>query len=310
MTTFSQQSEIYLAKISQRRRKPVKPTTVATIRSLLNAATPRLGHVELEAIKNGALRSLADKLYQLEYSANSIQSILATVKMVVASSLDEEGEPKHPRAWKNDFILENIPVERENKPTVLTAQQIESAISHAQSPLREFIATQAATGCRKGELLALRVPDLDSQVGLLHVARTLSRHGETATKTTNGKRDVDLHPEITTMLVAMLAGRTSGRLFDVTIDEVRWGYEKAGIKSHALRHFRYTHLQKCKVHPAIHNYWIGHAMKGMSEVYGHIHEDVKLRRQLVREVGLGFALLQRIGMHVPRSARCEKATAA
>jgi hypothetical protein len=55
-------------------------------------------------------------------------------------------------------------------------------------------------------------------------------------------------------------------------------------KSHGLRHFRYTHLQKCKVHPAIQNYWIGYAMKGMSEVYGHIHEDVALRQRLAQEV--------------------------
>jgi integrase len=194
--------------------------------------------------------------------------------MVVASSVDEDGEPKHPRAWKNDFIPENIPVERGSKPPVLTAQQLESAISQAQSPLREFVATQAATSCRRGELLALRVADFDSQVGLLRVARTLSRYGETATKTENGRRDIDLHPEIAAMLVAMLGGRTTGRLFDVTIDEVPWIYEKAGIGSDALRHFRYTHLQKCKVHPAIPHYWVGHAMTGMSEVYGHIHEIV------------------------------------
>ena len=91
MTTFSQQSEVYLQRIAQRRRKPVKPTTLATLRSLLNAATPVLGDLELEGIKNGALRRLADTLYNNEYSANSIQSILTTVKMVVASSVDEEG---------------------------------------------------------------------------------------------------------------------------------------------------------------------------------------------------------------------------
>jgi integrase len=290
MTTFSQQSEVYLQRIAQRRRKPVKPTTLATLRSLLNAASPLLGHVDLENIKNGALRCLADKLYRDDYSSNSIQSILTTVKMVVASSVDDEGEPKYPHKWKNDFILENVPVESGARTSIITAEQIESAIAGARSPIHEFIETQAATGCRKGELLALRVADFDAKAGLLHISRTLSRHGETATKTENGKRDVDLHPEIVVMLVEMLADRTTGRLFEVTIDEVRWAYKKAGIKSHALRHFRYTHLQKSKVHPAIHNYWIGHAMKGMADIYGHIHEDVELRQRLVREVGLGFTL--------------------
>jgi integrase len=197
--------------------------------------------------------------------------------MVVASSVDDEGEPKYPHKWKNDFILENVPVEPGAKNCVVTAEQIESAIAGARSPIHEFIATQAATGCRKGELLALRVADFDAKEGLLHISRTLSRHGETATKTENGKRDVDLHPEIVAMLVEMLADRSTDRLFEVTTDEVRWAYEKASIKSHALRHFRYTHLQKSKVHPAIHNYWIGHAVKGMADIYEHIHEDTELR---------------------------------
>jgi hypothetical protein len=35
---------------------------------------------------------------------------------------------------------------------------------------------------------------------------------------------------------------------------------------------------------------LNYAMQGMSEVYGHIHEDVALRQRLVREVGLGLGL--------------------
>jgi hypothetical protein len=35
---------------------------------------------------------------------------------------------------------------------------------------------------------------------------------------------------------------------------------------------------------------LNYAMQGMSEVYGHIHEDVALRQRLVREVGLGFPI--------------------
>jgi hypothetical protein len=84
----------------------------------------------------------------------------------------------------------------------------------------------------------------------------------------------------------------TGRLFDLTLDEVRRAFEDLNIKSHSLRHFRYTHLQKCYefLHPAIHNFWIGHSMPGMAKRYGHIIEDVELRQQMARRVGLGFSL--------------------
>lgn len=288
MPTFSKQADVYLATIASRKRNPVKPTSLATIRSLIRAALPVLGEMKLEEIRSGKLKILAASLDEQKYSPNTIQSVLTTVKMIVASDVDKDGDPKNPRRWNTEHI--DAPPAKSKEITPPTSDQIENAIEHSQSPMREFIAMQAATGCRLGELMALNVTDFDFTAGMLRVSRTLSRYGETATKTNAGKREVDLHPDISAMLIAMIGSRNSGRLFDITIDRVRWAYEKLGIKSHSLRHFRYTLLQKSKIHLAIHNYWIGHSMKGMAAIYGHIHEDIELRQRLVREVGLGFTL--------------------
>ena len=38
----------------------------------------------------------------------------------------------------------------------------------------------------------------------------------------SGTRDVDLVPEVTEMLSAMLAGHTTGQLFDVSLDQIAW----------------------------------------------------------------------------------------
>ena len=288
MTMFSKQADIYLAAIASRKRDPVKATSLATIRSLIRAALPVLGKLKIEDIRSGELKTLAEVLDQEKYSPNTIQSVLTTVKMIIASDVDANGDPKHPRNWNNEFI--DAPPAKSKEVIPPTADRIELALACSESPTREFIATQAATGCRLGELLALNVSDFDSVRGLLRVSRTRSRHGETDTKTNAGKREVDLHPDISAILTAMLAGRDSGRLFSVTIDSVRWAYGRLEIKSHSLRHFRYTLLQKSKIHPAIHAYWIGHSVKGMAAIYGHIQDDIELRQRLVREVGLGFSL--------------------
>lgn len=202
--------------------------------------------------------------------------------------VDTNGDSKHPCKWNHDFI-DAVPVQKK-KAEVPTAVEIQDALALLQSPMREFMATQAASGCRLGELFALNVSDFDSRAGLLRITRTLSRYGETSTKTEAGNRNVDLHPDIVNMLKIMLAGRRTGRLFDVMIDGARGIYGRVGIKSQSLRHFRYTLLRKANVHPTIHNYWIGHILKGMAAVYDHTEQDVKLRQRLAREVGLGFTL--------------------
>lgn len=285
---FSEQVDVYLARSAARKRSPLKPTSIAAVRSQIRAALPVLGHLNLEDINSGTLKDLAAFLDREKYSASSIHSILTAVKQVVASDLDANGDPKHPCKWNNDFI-DARPV-RERKKEVPTATEIQDALAVLESPIREFMATQAASGCRLGELLALNVSDFDSRGGLLRITRTLSRHGETSTKTEAGNRNVDLHPDIVSMLKIMLAGRTAGRLFSVTIDGARGAFNRVGIKSHSLRHFRYTLLRKANVHPTIHYYWIGHVLKGMAAIYDHTEEDIKLRQRIVREVGLGFTL--------------------
>jgi integrase len=288
--TFAQQVDIYLEWLATRKRKPVKAASIATRRSLLRAALPVLRSMELADIKSGALRTLADSLFAQGYKPSSIETIITAVKIVVESDKDENGEPKDLRKWNTDFIFENVAATAKRKKLDIGATDIETAITKLESPLREFVATQAATGCRKGELLALRVEDFEAGAGLLRVSRTLGQYGETATKTEAGDREIDITPEIAAMLVEMLAGRTTGRLFDVSLKQVRVAFEKLGIKSHQLRHFRYTRLQTAKIHPAIHNYWIGHSMAGMAKIYGHTHEDAELRQRLAREVGIGFTI--------------------
>lgn len=290
MTTFAQQSEIYLTQIKARRRNPLKPTSLATISSLVETVKPFIGEMQLETIHNGALKDLV-AILDKTYRPNTIQSILMTVKQVVASDRDEiTREPKHQRAW-DDTEIDAPPVEQMEKH-VPSAKEIESAIAKSRSPFREFLVVQAATGARKGELCALKVSDFDAEKGILCVSQTQSQYGITSTKTRNGKRQVDVAPEIAAMLNAMLAGRTAGSLFNLSLAQVRYAYEQLGIKSHSLRYFRYQHLENNNVLPRVRAYWIGHSMGKLAQIYGRIQEnnedDTRLRHRIAEEIGIGF----------------------
>jgi integrase len=287
--TFAEHAATYISRLEKRRRKPIKPTSVATFRSALRMATPVLGALPLRGIESENLKQLVERLSDAGFSPNTVRLVLRTTKKVIASAVDDRGNALITKSWNNEHIDQPSGVNRKSAE-LLTASQIETAIRDARPIIREFIETQAATGLRKGEMLALKVEDFDASARTLHVARTLSYFGETSPKTPSGAREVDLHPDIAKVLQRMLAGRTAGRLFDVSIDAVRHAFEKAGLKSHELRHFRYTHLQRAEIPNAIRDYWMGHASKGMERVYGHIAQDAELKKELAQKIGIGFSV--------------------
>jgi integrase len=296
--TFSKQADIYIAKLKNRRRKKVKKTTIATLSSVIQLATAQLGKMPLEAIENEDLKLLVDRLVSEGYASNTVRLALRAAKEVIASAVDGRGNPLISKVWNDDHI-DQPRAENLAQTELLTAAQIEEALRNARPIIREFIAFQASTGLRKGEILALNVQDFDYDARTIQVSRTISYHGETAPKTRSGVRIVDLHPDIADMLNAMLSGRTTGRLFEVmrrsglpgtAEDKVRWSFERLGLKTHALRHFRYTHLQMSSVPNAIRDFWIGHSQSGMEAIYGHISKNAQLRRKLAAEIGIGFIL--------------------
>jgi integrase len=224
-----------------------------------------------------------------DYAANTIRLVLRTTKKVIASAVDDRGNPLFSKIWNPEHINPPAAV-NVGSPELLTTGQIETAIANSKPIIKEFIATQAATGLRKGEMLALKVEDFDAAARVLHVVRTRGYFGETRPKTASGKRDVDLHPDVVTMLKKMLAGRTVGRLFPVTLDEIRRAFEQLGLKSHALRHFRYTHLQKSSLPKPLLDYWLGHSGVGMEKIYGHMAQVLEQRRKFAGTCGIGFRL--------------------
>jgi len=285
---FSEQADRYLAALASRRRKPVKPTTIATFRTAIGMDEPILGAMPASAIESENLRQLVEHLAAEKYAPNTIRLVVRTVKKAIASAVDGNGNPLIAKVWNANHIDEPEVIKQESE--LPTAAQIEAVLLEAPSIVREFIAVQAATGLRRGEMLGLNVEDFNPVNLTLHVARTRSYFGETAPKTKSGERIVDLHPSIAALLTKMLAGRTTGRLFDVSIDTIWRAFERIGLKSHSLRHFRYTHLQVSAVPNAIRDYWIGHSATGMEKIYGHMAQNTELRQSLAADIGVGFKL--------------------
>jgi integrase len=89
------------------------------------------------------------------------------------------------------------------------------------------------------------------------------------------------------MLQRMVACR-SGRLFDVSLDELRRAFEGLSLRSHDLRHFRYTYLKTTQIPKPILDYWLGHAGVGMGKIYDHSSQIIEDRKKYVNLCGIGF----------------------
>lgn len=154
---------------------------------------------------------------------------------------------------------------------------------------RAIYACAILAGLRRGELRALRVPDVDMEAGTIRVAASGKRN-----RTKGGKvRVLPIHPELRPHLARVLLTRSSGLLFpSPTTGGMRSASWKAArdlqrlmarvgltkhLRFHDLRHTALTLLLQAGVSLAVAQRVAGHASPATTaNTYGHLLvEDLK-----------------------------------
>lgn len=182
-----------------------RASTLAGYRMMLRRMCPIIGGVRLRDIKPITLENLAKQMRTWQHrgqpvSENTVQKYMNTVSAVLQD------------ATRNDIIPRN-PARRVQLPVVEQKQQFIPSKSEMFSLLcafkqqslifRVFFILAVLTGCRRGELAALRWGDI--QGNFIRVARSRSvvtGLGVVEGTTKNGKtRFVPLHPHVRNMLL-------------------------------------------------------------------------------------------------------------
>ncbi len=171
-----------------------------------------------------------------------------------------------------------------------------------------------AAGLRIGEALGSEIDKHFSQdFSTLSVRQKVKNcQVEERLKTGSARREIDVHPEIAALLQTYAAGRKAGFLFcsrngkPIATSNILKrhlhpalkgagylnasnGDHKAG--SHAFRRFRNTHLRNRTTCPeGIRKFWMGHAGKGIPDLYDKIREDVAFRKEAAEQCGFGFEM--------------------
>lgn len=194
LATGPQQTlKVFLEKwIEQVCKLTKKPNTYSTYRYMLHAhIIPSLGYIKLQKLTVEHLQEFFAKEQEHLKPAT-----LGKIRDALKSALDDA--VKQGLVARNVAALLSLPHKERYEGLVLTEEQARKLLDVARdSHLDVLLLVALTTGMREGELLALRWSDVDFDVGMLQVRRSVAYVNgvgfvETDPKTKAGRRKVML----------------------------------------------------------------------------------------------------------------------
>ena len=303
-TAFQDYAEGWLS-----RQRKYAPSTLASYRRLLEVVYPFIGAILLCKLRPLAIENMLSQLRKRKnrrgqpVRESTVQHYLSAVSAVLSDAKRNEIIQTNP-ARMIDLPTTNRM--EQHIPTVQEVQRLLQALSMEPRHFRVFYLLAMATGCRRGELCALRWSDFRSVSGgfILTVSRSRSSvpgKGIVEGSTKNGKsREVYLSSDLRGILLAykrrkqMEADKQRRRLSpylftdehgqlihpDTFTKRLRKIYDAIGFPReyhlHTLRHYFVTSLLHCGVDKQTVADLVGHADTGFLErTYCHPQQAQK-----------------------------------
>ncbi len=305
--TFRQQAKVYLQTATTRNRRPLRDTV--SIEGAFNKwIYPAIGDLPLRLVDNLAVKPLVEKMHGSNLSARTVNKYVEYIKQVVKSLKAPNGEPVHKRTWDAETMDLPVVEHSEQKRPSLKAKAISDLIAASTGQEQALYVLLAATGMRISEALALETRHFINGGRTIKVEQQVEKDRPRIVKTLKtsaGKREIDLHPDVADFLQRYAAGKT-GLLFHTAQNtprlynnlEGRWltprliemELDEKGMGWHSFKRFRKTWLRGRRCLEDINNFWMAHKPRTMSEVYSHLHEELETRLAEAERVGYGFVV--------------------
>ena len=281
---------------------------------------------ELATIDNGAMKALVTKLVAEKLSPKTMTEMVATVKQIVGSAVDANGNQLFPRTWNSRFI--DVPQIGKRKQPCATKEDVERCLKNGASYQEQlFYAVLAGTGLRVAEALGIHMQGNEQHTSWNEAASTIDIRSsiyrgkeQDRVKTQAAIRTVDLDPRLNAAIAqfvtenkqpsAFLFQSRSGRAMHLLTAFTR--LHKHNVHGfHAFRRFRITWLRDLGMPEDIIRYWIGHAGKKITDRYSKLAENVELRKQWSVRAGLGFdiSIMGHPAPRIPKKPRKPKPVA-
>lgn len=263
------------------KRIMVKPSTYD---SYLQYATHITCEVELPSLRSCDIQKMINSMVIAGSKLSTIKHMLTLVRQSL----------KKARALgmiQNLSMLENLelPKNKPQKKRPLTPEQIQLVFRNAyRTYYGDFYKTLIFTGCRVGELIALRWCDVDFFNKEIHINNTDYLGKLQDVKTAHGSRVIPMYSELFKILHACPRGRASDRVFTNTLgrpikyrtllDNWHWFCSSIGLYEplgfHVLRHtFAHTAL-RAGIPIKVVSAWLGHAdVRITLDIYDSVDDD-------------------------------------
>jgi integrase len=233
----------------------------------------------------------------------------------------------YPVCWDAEYLDLPIVERRDQKRPAFDNETVTRLVGNAKKYVQMIYILAAASGMRIGEVLGLEIHKhfVDDFSTVLVRQKVRKCKPENYLKTDNAYRDVDLHSSVVKMLKEFISSRTSGFLFasrrglplsdsnilnrhlHPSLRQLGWSDPKTGdgtAGNHAFRRFRNTFLRKKRVPDDLIQWWLGHAGKSMTDEYSQVRDDVKYRKVVAEQAGIGFELPKQTPSIAPKPPIC------
>ena len=160
------------------RQTKYAPSTLASYRRMLERVYPYIGAIKLNKLRPMALENMMLELRKRTHRGKPVQEKTAQKYLTVVSAVLSDAK-RNEIIQKNPARMIDLPATRHREqfiPTIEEAQWLLQALAKEPRHFRVFYLLAMATGCRRGELCALKWSDFTTtQNGfLLTVSRSRS----------------------------------------------------------------------------------------------------------------------------------------
>jgi integrase len=169
----------------------LKPSTVRAAEShLAQHIEPRLGSFFLQDMTARNLQAFVTSTAATGVRRKTLENILQTVFSILRTA--RMFGNALPQVKRSDLMLP--PNEAQKEVRFLSAKEVGRIINNAKEPYATMFAVMGMTGCRVGEMLGLKIGDLDFNRNVIYIRRSIDSRTkqEQSTKTKNSTGEVPM----------------------------------------------------------------------------------------------------------------------
>ena len=310
-TGYAEDGEMTFEEFASRwlkRQTKYAPSTIATYRRMLEVVYPLIGNIRLSKLRPLALENMLSELRKRKHHGKQIQESTAQRYLTVVSAVLSDAK-RNEIIEKNPARMLDLPMPQRTVQRIPTQREIQKLLDTlALEPrhYRLFYLLSMYTGCRRGELCALKWSDFSTTENglLLTISRSRSNvpgKGIVEGTPKNGKsREIYISPELHGVILSYRCRKQieakqrhdtlspylfvdeRGQLIhpDTFTKRLRKIYESINFPKeyhlHTLRHYYVTSLLHCGVDKQTVADLVGHADTGFLErTYCHPQQAQK-----------------------------------